>query len=289
MNTTGIFTTQYREIPVIKIGDPFYLIPFGDIHRDSHLCCDEKWLEFLAWAKTKKRCLFLGMGDYNDLASASERHILTNRSLHESTKFTIEDIYRKESDKLSKELSFMKGKLLGLMEGNHYGEFQNDTTTTQRMCDKLDCKYLGVSAFIRLAFVYTTHRYSLDVWAHHGRGAARLIGGSLNKVQNMSEAAVADIYLMGHDHKKSVGMSSRLTLSGMGREMKVRHKKMLFARTGSFLKAYEENRPSYVADMAMNPSDLGVIKIELTPKRECVRRMGRKAEDRFYIDIHGSL
>ena len=73
MQTTGIFTIHEFEIPISSFNEPIYLIPFGDVHRSAPLCHTEKWLEFLDWAKNKKRCYFLGMGDYDDLASASER------------------------------------------------------------------------------------------------------------------------------------------------------------------------------------------------------------------------
>jgi UDP-2,3-diacylglucosamine pyrophosphatase LpxH len=287
MNTTGIFTIHRHIIPYKKYGEPIYLIPFGDIHRSSPQCHEEKWTEFLGWARRKKRCYFLGMGDYDDLASASERHILTDRKLHDSTRTTLEDIYRKFTDRFAKEIGFMDGNLIGLLEGNHYGEFENGTTTTQRLCERLHCKYLGVSSFIRLSFEMenykTGKRKCIDIWAHHGKGAARLIGGSLNRVEQMAECAEADIYLMGHDHKKSQGNKTRLRLTDGGETVRLSHRKILIARTGSFLKGYVPETKSYIVDMALNPTDLGVIKIELTP------RLTGDNYDRVEIDLHASL
>ena len=291
MQTTGIFTVHRIEVPFEKYGEPIYLIPFGDIHRSSPMCHEDKWLEFLDWARSKRRAYFLGMGDYDDLASASERNILLDRKLHESTHNTLEDLYRKLTDKLIKELSFMDGRLIGLIEGNHYGEFQNGTTTTQRMCERLHCKYLGCSTFVRLTFIPRGRRITerhwgipVDIWAHHGKGAARLVGGSLNRVEQMAECAEADIFLMGHDHKRSLGTKNRLKIVTSGPNVRLSHEKILLARTGSFLRGYEDGKRSYVADMALSPTDLGVVKIELTPKRERVD--GRDAER---IDIHASV
>lgn len=285
MQTTGLFTIHKVEIEVSKINEPIYLIPFGDVHRSSPMCHEEKWKEFLDWAKSKKRCLFLGMGDYQDLASASERRILVSKDLHDSTTATINKLYKSHIEQLVKEISFMNGRLIGLIEGNHYAEFPNGVTSTQVMADKLDTKYLGCSAFIRLSFKHAkTHTSSIDIWAHHGKGAARLVGGSLNRVQQMAEAAEADIYLMGHDHRKSVGMADRLCLSEGYGELHLHHRKQLYIRTGSFLKGYENNKVSYVADMALSPTNLGVVKIEITP-----RRKRDKGNDRFYLDLHASI
>ena len=286
MLTTGIFTTQYFEIPITKINEPIYLIPFGDIHRSSPMCHEEKFLEFLDWAEGKKRAYFLGMGDYDDMASTSERAILTDKKLHDSSLQTLEKLYMSHTTKFAKELKFMKGKIIGLLEGNHYAEFQNGTTSTQKLAEMLECRYLGVSSFIRLSFKQNGRNTPsvVDIWAHHGKGASRLIGGSLNKVQQMGEAAEADFYLMGHDHKKTVGLVTKLVLKVGKGGLKLHHKKQLYARTGSFLKGYENDKVSYVADAALSPTDLGVVKIELTPRRNC-----KGDSDISYIDIHASI
>jgi len=155
------------------------------------------------------------------------------------------------------------------------------------MCRLMKCKYLGVSTFIRLSFgppKGSGKRMAVDIWAHHGKGAARLAGGSLNRVEQMLEAAECDIALMGHDHKKSIATKTRFRLVNHSGNLKLSHRKILIGRTGSFLKGYEEGKPSYIADAAMNPTDLGVLKLELTP-----RRSGKGGEDRTSMDIHGSI
>jgi len=296
MQTTGIFTIHRFDIEFSNYNEPIYLFPFGDVHRSSDNCNKTKWLEFLDWAKHKERAYFLGMGDYDDLASASERIILGSKGLHESTKDTIQGLYEINTKRFQKEIEFMNGRLIGLLEGNHYGEFESGFTTTQYLAQLMKVKYLGVSSFIRLRFFKKDNKRkyaNIDIWAHHGKGAARMVGGSLNKVQNMIEAANADIYLMGHDHKKSCGYVSTLELSHGKGALKLRNKKKLIGRTGSFLKGYVPEKVSYVADMALNPTDLGVLKIELTPRRdikELPRVKGkRQREDAFYIDIHTSI
>lgn len=285
MRTTGIFTLHKYDIPVKKMGEPIYLIPFGDVHRDSPMCHVDKWHEFLDWAKKKERCIFLGMGDYVDLASTSERRLLHSKDLHESTLTTLDNIYKKHSDKFVKEIEFMRGKLIGLIEGNHYAELGNGTTTTQRMCDALNTKYLGVMSVVRLTFRHGNRRCAVDIVAHHGRGAGRMLGSSLNGVQKMAETVHGNIYLQGDDHRKLVGMTTKLEIeSNDSGGIDLRHVKQMFLRTGSFLKGHEDGKASYIVDANLNPTDLGVVKIELTPRRDRA-----KGGDRFYIDIHASI
>jgi len=291
IRTTGIFTLHRYEIKVAKINEPIYLIPFGDVHRDSPMCNVEKWKEFLDWAKKKPRCLFLGMGDYVDLASTSERDLLHNKNLHESTLKTLDNIYKKHADKFVKEIDFMNGKLIGLIEGNHYADLGNGTTTTQRMCDAMNTKYLGCMSVIRLTFIYgKTNKSSVDIVAHHGRGAGRMLGSSLNGVQKMAESVHGNIYLQGDDHRKLAGMTTKMEInSTLNGEIILKHKKQIFLRTGSFLDSHKDGHASYVVDANMNPTDLGVVKIELTPRRLIKTVGGKHVESEFYIDIHASI
>jgi hypothetical protein len=288
----NLFFVHHLKIPTCKKNEPIYLIPFGDIHRDSKLCDLDKWHEFLDWAKVKSqtsKCLFLGMGDYQDLASFSERHALhaALQQCHDDTVIMIDELYRERVKIMYNEISFMRGKLIGLIEGNHHAILSNNTTTTQLLAKKLHCQYLGVSAFIRLSFTgHGGNSAAIDIWAHHGRGASRLTGGSLNAVEQMVMIADADIYLMGHDHRKSVAIRNKLVLTGHN-HTRLANKKILMARTGSFLKGYVPGAASYIAHAQLTPTDLGVVKIELTPRRE--RSTGEIKEDRFYIDIHASL
>lgn len=294
----SLFTIHQFTIPVKELNKPIYIIPFGDIHRFAPLCHTEKWKEFLNWAKKKDRCYFIGMGDYDDLSSFSERRVLSSQDLHESSRQSLDDYYAERTKNLIDEIHFMRGGIIGLLEGNHYSKFSTNSepghglnfiegqTTTQMMCQYLQCKYLGVSSFIKLSLPYQTKASSKDLWVHHGLGAARLVGGSLNKVQQMVDSAQADIYLMGHDHKKSVAMKSILHLSPSGDKLRLNHKKILLGRTGSFLKGYEPECDSYVAGAGLSPTDMGVIKIELTPKRQQIKK---ENIDIYYVDIHASI
>lgn len=287
MQTTGIFTIHDFKIEFDKFNEPIYLIPFGDVHRSAPLCHVEKWLEFLDWAKNKKRAYFLGIGDYDDLASASERLNLDKKRFHDSTIKTLEQLYEKNINTFYNEIKFMKDRLIGLAEGNHYAEFSSGITSTQLLAQKLNAKYLGVSSFIRLSLFNKNSKksMSIDLFIHHGKGAGKRMGTSLNTVEDMIRIADADIYLMGHDHKKSCGYLTKLQLHNTPKGgLKLHNKKILMARTGSFLKGYVPEESSYIADANYNPADLGTIKIELTP-----RRITKDGSDNIYIDIHTSI
>jgi hypothetical protein len=293
VNGEQTFTTHKVEITVDKLEEPIYLIPFGDVHRFADLCAVDKWKSFCEWAKKKKRCYFLGMGDYDDIASTSERKGLSQAALHDTTLSRLDGVYNDFVEKFIKEISFMKGRLIGLIEGNHFGMLQTGMSTTQLMCEKMGCKFLGKSSFIRLSFGYGNKKYALDIYAHHGRGGGRTAGSSVNSVEAMRKIGDADIYLMAHDHQKFVYDSSRMRLSEGGGGLTITNRKILLGRTGSFLKGYEPGKASYVSAGAYPPTDIGVIKIEMTPRRihrkiHDGRENSNFIRDCFYVDIHAS-
>lgn len=287
MRTTGLFTTHRVEVEV-ELNKPFKLIPFGDVHRDSNLHADTHWKEFLAHARAQKNALFLGIGDYTDGVSTSERIVLNDHNLHDTTKHTLSDVYKGVAKTLVNELSFMRGKIIGMLGGNHYFDFGNGDTTDHMLAAALNTKFLGVCSFIRLSLRFKGRgrvSESLDIFAHHGKGGGSLPGSTFNSIEKMLNTADADIYLMGHDHKKGcVPSSPRLRLISYGKpEVYVRERTPWLGRTGSFLKAYEPGTVSYNVDAARSPCSLGWIEFEITPVR--IRTGGR---DLIELRIRGT-
>lgn len=291
MKTTGLFSTHRVEIEC-KLGESFMLIPFGDIHRDSDMFSHSHWQDFLKRAKhaaKHQNALFLGMGDYTDGVSTSERIVLGDHNLHETTKETLANQYKGVAKTLANELAFMRGRMIGMLGGNHYFQFHDGDTTDHVLAAQLGTKFLGVCSFIRLSLRFRDRpdkRLSLDIFAHHGKGGGSLPGSTFNTLEKMSTTAVADFYLMGHDHKKGcIPSTPRLVLnsSGASGELTVRERTPWLGRTGSFLKAYENGRVSYNVDAARSPASLGWIEFEITP-----RRTQSGGDDRVEFSIRGT-
>ena len=275
MKRTGPFTIHSQEVP-FKRGEKIVIVPFGDVHRSTKKCAEEKWIEFCKNIGKRialgENIYLLGMGDYDDFMSAGERISISKCELHETTEDKIDEVMQRHVDILVDELGSARGRIIGLLEGNHYGRyFKTGITTTQKMCEALGCPYLGGSSFIRLQFSFPPKKkVAVDIFAHHGLGAGRTGGASINSVERMANVAEADIYLMAHDHKKWGFKASRLRLT-RGSRLGIQDRQLLFGRTGSFLRAYQPNTHGYVAEACMRPSDIGHIEIYLTPKIDKTR------------------
>ncbi len=286
MKTTGVFSTHKIDLE-LEIGKPFKLIPVGDIHRDSDMFADTHWEEFLSYAKAQKNALFLGMGDYTDGVSTSERIVLSDFGLHDTTRNTLKDVYKGVSKTLVNELGFMRGRVIGLIGGNHYFDFGDGNTTDHLLAAALQTKFLGVCSLIRLSISFKgkNTRASLDIFAHHGKGGGSTPGAQFNTIEKMLNSADADIYLMGHTHGKGcIPSSPRIKLVDDKKGgVIVRERTPWLGRTGSFLKAYESGKASYNVDAGRSPCALGWIEFEITPVRV---RAGD--EDRIELRIRGT-
>lgn len=284
MKTSGLFTVHAHKTTV-KANQPFRLVFFGDVHWDSPNHARSKWKEFLAYAKSlPASTLFFGMGDYLDSTSTSERECLGNISakMHETLRNDIIQLQLTKCEAFAKEIEFMRGRLLGLLNGNHYFQFPSGINTDQKLCEILGAKYLGVSSFVRLSASRDKSAGSshIDIYTHHGAGGARLPGGSINRVSQLAEYADADILAMGHDHKRGIFPANpTIGLSQTSTGLKLKERPRWLARTGSFLAAYEDGVSNYNVDAARGPCSLGWVEFDL-----CLRR--NKTEGRDTMQLH---
>jgi len=287
------FTVHEQRITVPKFGEPIYLLPFGDTHYGAPGFHGEKFDEFCEWAAAKKNAYFIGMGDYMDIGSFSEKLILNDRQLHEDTRIQLNELYKDQAKRFCKKIEFMRGKIIAMAGGNHAAELLSGVSVDQYLCDLLNCKFMGTSGYLFLILnaadrEKTTKR--LDVWLHHGKGGGSTVGAPYNTLGKMAENAEAHIYLMGHTHTKGIVVTQKLVpkYSTGRRPAGVSYKKQYFISTGSFLKAYEDGKPSYVARRALRPSDLGTAKIEVTLRRKHTSYDGKDSEE-IKLDYHASV
>ncbi len=279
-----LFTTYKYEIEFDKYGEEFYIPVFSDVHRYAYNCDVDRWKSFLNYCqkiqKETGRVYYLGLGDYDDIASGSERQMIANSHFHDTTSQSLEDYVKKRTQAFSEELSFMKGKLIGLIEGNHHYQYQSGETSTMQMCRELDAKYLGGVSIIRVVFRYkdSSKTCSVDIYAHHtagSKGGGRKVGSSLNKLEDMADVWDVDICLAGHDHKMNSGFPVRMYLD---HRMSVKQKDILLVRTGSFQKGWMPGHQGYVPTFNGKPNFLGCPIIKLTPSRDC-----KNGENRTYV------
>jgi hypothetical protein len=103
----------------------------------------------------------------------------------------------------------------------------------------------------------------LTLFATHGSGGGGRPGSKVNRVEDLSKAIDADVYLHAHNHILSVVPSIRLGVAGSN----LVERKVLYVNTGTLLKSWKEGSTSYAERKSMLPSKIGVAKIRVEPYR----------------------
>jgi hypothetical protein len=216
--------TGSQQVVVAPIGDIQWSGDGGPSAVDHVRRHIDRALSLNAW--------FLGMGDYIDFMSPSNRQRLSSAALYDTaTKVIVDkaqDLTQEVYDLLLKPT---KGRWLGLLEGHHFFE-ADGSTSDMWLADMLDAGHLGTSAYIRL------EPSGVVLWAHHGQGNSVLPSGPLNKLYHVAHGmAGADVYLIGHTTKMSVARLSRPTPDWKKARPDLTHSDIFLVNTGGFSKS----------------------------------------------------
>lgn len=152
------------------------LMPVGDIHEGSSGWPEDKVIGHLEWGM-ERGATFLGMGEFCDFTSGSQRAIA--QQFRGSTKEELDDMIRSRLRTFLDLIKFTRGRWIGLLEGHHFWQFADGTTSDQFLCMGLDCHFLGTSALVRMNQHIAKHpEADCIVYCHHGSGAGRTLGGN---------------------------------------------------------------------------------------------------------------
>lgn len=280
MNLT--YTVQQKEISIKSLKDSIDIWFFGDVHWDTPSCDKERWRKFLKNSDTPNSYYF-GMGDYMDFASVSEKKKMFAAGLHETTIDKFDMMAEADNRKFAQEIKQMRGKLLGLIEGNHHWQLTNGMTSTEDLAKRMDCQYLGWLCHYSLKIRYANQTMTtIHISACHGKAGGKTMGATLNQLSDLKQVfPVADIYAMGHDHRRLADPEVVLIPTECNGVWKVKQKEQMFLRSGSFLKSYEPEVAGYQALKLYRPSNLGATKITIN-----FGRLMSEGNNRFVTEMH---
>lgn len=247
-------------------GDVIKIKPIGDVHWGNKYCDKRGFKDFLADSDDKT--YFLGIGDTMD-------SIITKdiRRYEKHADDTVSDaVIDEQVERVAEVLKPYKDKIIGLGMGNHEKAILKNcgTNPTKRLCEELECKYLGYSGLVRFTMTLNGGRgRSIIIRWHHGwGGGGRTLGGSLTKYSKDIMNWDADIFLYGHDHQKKADTIPRMGLSGD----KLINKAKLLGICGTFLKTYSLTEDStYSEEKGYPPVEIGGITVNIKAIRHGVK------------------
>lgn len=283
------YTVKQKTIEC-NINDTHVIIPFGDIHRDTKSCDTDRWKWFCDGsekiASENKNTHFVCLGDVHDFASISEVKKIRGSGLHDDTYDKFDLIAQEENRKFCEEIKFMRGKMLGFVEGNHNWIMQDGKSANEDLAERMGSESLGWLCHYSIRFKFAPHRaQTIHMVLCHGKAGGTTEGASLNQIALLKNIfPAADLYIMGHDHQRLAKPSSVILPVENHGIISMKQRRQFLIRSGSFKKGYGEGTHSYEISRLLRPSDLGAVLINVNFHRDY-----RNNEDRIITDIKVTL
>ena len=282
-NTFKLFSKEIKW----NINEPFHLYLWGDVHRDADACDVDRWKWFLQKAAKDKNAYYVGLGDVHDFASTKERSAIMKAELHETTMEHFDDIVIKKNIEFANEIKQMRGRLLGLIGGNHTWKFGNGKFSDEDLAERMETEYLGWLCVYELTFNFGNNRYqTVYMVLCHGKAGGKLIGTSINQVDDLKTIfPFADLYAAGHNHQRGAWpVTSLRPQKRNGSPFKLKQHRQYLVRSGSFLKSYVDGKSQYTTGGLMRPSDLGAVKLTIS-----FHRNRKDGNDDIVTDIESTV
>jgi hypothetical protein len=272
MELVNFQTSKAPRITVAPIGDIQYSGNRGSTAQDHLRRHIDRCMELDAY--------FIGMGDYIDFASPSNRQRLASAALYDTAMEVIEEAAGNLVEEVfEKFLKPTTGRWIGLLEGHHFFEY-GGLTSDILLAEKLKTQHLGTSCFVRL------NPCGVVLWAHHGMGGGQLPSAPLNKLYHVAAGLEgADVYLMGHSTKMPVVRLSRPQPRWDREPPDLTHRDVFLVNTGGFSRSNVPGsrrghipRGDYAEAGMMTPSPLTAPLVHIDTK-------AKRLEDRIRVEV----
>jgi len=274
------------------------IMPIGDIHNDASGNSDlEKLRRHISWGM-ERGAYFLGMADYVDLASPSNRQQLLGAKVYDSVYDALDAQAYKAVEQLYEIMKPTVGRWLGLLTGHHYWQFQDGDTSDCWLARKFQAPFLGDCAMIRCQFAEPQGkpRAAFTIWCHHGTGSGMTVASPLNRLERVVEYFDADVYLIGHQHKLVGAPMDRLYVNWNRKPPQVEHRTVIVACTGGWLRGYQggsrrggKAQGTYVEKKMLSPTALGGVVISARPREQFYATHSGKRASQYKVDLNISL
>lgn len=255
-------------------GDCIKLVFLGDTHIGSN-GIDEMLLQQTVNRIKEDNTYYFDLGDRCEFINSHDPRFDFANLPQWLTLSDLPDIPRAQINRFTDFFLPIADKCLGTIEGNHEEAIKHhsERDVYSQINDnlKLDNKVrLGTSGIARLQFVmYGKVEMSLDVFLHHGAGGGRKSGGTVNRLEELPSAIQADVFCIGHTHRKFGKLQERVSLNNKG---KLVHKPIVLLNVGSFVRGFtESDYGGYAERKLLYPQGLGALELWVYPEKKEVK------------------
>jgi hypothetical protein len=203
-----------------------------------------------------------------DFARGTHRKYIAAYTADDNSRRPLDDLAYGQVDAFAEFLEPVKDKVIGTCVGNHFWRFADGRVSDQELAIRMGIgdTFVGSLGLFRVDLGYGR---SVRIALHHDAGRK---GGTASAdmlvFQHWSHNVSADIYVAGHTHRQYASIfQTRIMIDD--EDEKVNDQKLVFVRSGAFLRGYAESidnpeapyMPDYAEVAMLPPSVLGIISV----------------------------
>lgn len=240
-----------------KITDDITIIPIADVHIGDTLSNLKLLKQTLERIKNEPNTYTIINGDLCNMALKNSKSDVYKDSLSPMTQvLRATDI-----------LEDIKDKILVISTGNHEDRTQKETDIdVMRLIArelKIEDRYANGWWYLYLTLGQDIKKRAITygITGLHGYGGGRKSGAKINRLEDMSQVVLADLYIMSHTHKP---ISTKNCIYIPYYQSKALMKQeMYYLMTNSFL----ESDGGYAEKMGFPPSNTSITEAKLYSKK----------------------
>jgi hypothetical protein len=275
------YSPERFALTEVDSSQPFTIVPIGDLQLMSsgidsgetvNLSGFKQHLKYIE--KNYPNPLYLGMGDYIDFLSPSNRDTLKKGKIYDQSREYIDMAATDLADEFLTLMQHTKGKWLGMLTGHHFHEYMSGMTTDHYIASELNATYLGRVAHVTVRYKNSNGKVDgkLNIWAHHGEGARKYPASKItdNVAPHWPDV---DLFFMGHMHESDSARIARYTVDAGG---DIVARNSLAVVTGAWLEPHTAGVGSYIENAVLRPRATGAPVVVVEPYRDEKDRRRRK-------------
>lgn len=261
--------------------------------------CMSTWRKMIARVKADPYCFVVFVGDMIDADRPSMRARKATIYAENDRRSALseEDIDHQAGLRagIIADLRPIKDKIIGMVDGDHFRQYENGTTSTWYIANQLGIPktYLGERmGWVRITFRMpagkkasgkaSSHGCNFDIFVRHGKGSASSFGTDMNALVRQSSGWDADLIVAGHTHRS---WFVKMPYLYIGR-FDIQQRFVGYARAGSLLRGFIYGETTYPEIAEYNPLSIGWPEIYVHTTRS-QRFDGDKSRHLRIQDIKG--
>ena len=134
---------------------------------------------------------------------------IMNNNLANSVGSSFEDIIPPNDQKkeVRRLLMPLRDRIVAMTGGNHEARTKKNAglDITEEIAEHLGVPYSEDEVFVKVSLGKRSEngkKYIYTIYMTHGNGGGKKAGGTLNNLEDLSKNILADIYIVGHGHKR---------------------------------------------------------------------------------------